>query len=118
MLAVLLAALGPVLALAGGRAPSASWVEVCSAQGSRWVAAADAAAPDQPGGIGHPLQHCPWCALPHQAMAVPPSGTALQVAAPFTAALPRAFLRAPRTLHAWAPAQARAPPTGAATAVS
>lgn len=129
MLAVLLVALGPLLALARGGVPPITWTEVCSAQGSRWVAMADgaaavstpdadpAAAPGLPGGMTHALQHCPWCALQHQATALPPPDHVLWVEAPFTAAPPPAFLRAPRTLHAWAPAQARAPPAGATRAL-
>lgn len=111
LVAMLLVALGPLLTLARGGVPAPTWTEVCSAQGARWVAAdADAASPELPGGMTHPLQHCPWCSLQLQTLALPPVPTVLRVAALFTQAAPAAFLRAPRTLHAWASAQARAPP--------
>ncbi len=114
VLAMLVVALGPLLTLARGGVPTPTWTEVCTAQGARWVAAdGEAATPDLPGGMTHPLQHCPWCSLQFQALALPPVPSLLQVAEPFTQALPQAYLRAPRTLHAWASAQARAPPAAA-----
>lgn len=136
LVAVVLVAIGPLLALARGGVPPMTWTEVCSAQGTRVVAMNGAAAspsptaapvttgdddrvaPELPGGMTHPLQHCPWCAIEHPVAALPPFQGALLIAAPFSASAPRAFLRAARTLHAWAPAQARAPPSGDVTAIS
>lgn len=107
-LALLLAALAPTLthALAGTKA-AAAWIEVCSAEGSRWLPAAD-----HDGGrtSAHTLEHCPYCSLqsdlpllpPAPPLALPPALAAMPVRA--------AFLSASRTLHAWATAQPRAPP--------
>lgn len=123
LLAVLLAALAPSVSQALGFARGAgpSWVEVCSAEGAKWVpadagagASADDASADDGTSHGpaaaHWMEHCPWCSLHQPALAVPPAPAALPLVNGLTEALPRAFLQAPRTLHAWASAQPRAPP--------
>ena len=87
---------------------------VCSAQGTRFIAA-EAGMPGAPTDSHtapvQPLEHCPWCHLQGADGAVPPAPVALQLAAP-RAVVPRLFLAAPHTLHAWLAAQPRAPPAG------
>ncbi|HSB22018.1 MAG TPA: DUF2946 family protein, partial [Burkholderiaceae bacterium] len=58
----------------------------------------------------HAFEHCAACALHLQAASPPPAQTATVAYGDLTHAVPTAFLGAPRTLHAWAPEQPRAPP--------
>lgn len=110
MLAVLVASLAPVVSHALGKSGTASWVEVCTAQGSQWVQGDAPPAGDPAPGAGHLLDHCPYCSLHPNAVGIPPA--LLQALPPVAAghAVPLAFLAAPRTLHAWVSAQPRAPP--------
>lgn len=105
--AILLGALAPTVSH-GVRAWTHSptpWVEVCSSTN-----------PDERGGRGlpsgeHAGEHCPFCLLHANDVALPssPPPTVLP-SQPARDALPALFLQAPRTLFAWAPSQARAPP--------
>lgn len=87
---------------------------VCSAQGTHFIAA-EAGLSGLPTGShtapAQPLEHCPWCHLQGADGAVPPAPAAVVLQAP-QAVVPRLFLAAPRTLHAWRAAQPRAPPVG------
>lgn len=105
-LAVLLAALAPAVSHALGSRLGASWVEVCTLAGSKWVQPGEDSAPAG----AQVVEHCPYCTLHSPAIGMPPAPPAdvpVLVAGPF---VPPAFLAAPRTLHAWASAQPRAPP--------
>ena len=71
-----------------GKNSTDGWFEVCTSFGAKWVRASDSRQdPDGP--------------------AAPSSGLAPRA---LGFAVPERFLAAPRTLFAWAPAQARAPP--------
>lgn len=104
-LAFLLAALAPTISHAVG----SSWVEICTAQGSKWVQADDGGDAGQPD-AAHTLEHCPYCSLHVPTLGVPPTPEVLPSLLAPTDELPLAFLAAPRTLHAWVRAQPRAPP--------
>ena len=109
LLAVVMAALAPTMSRALGREAAAAWVEVCTAQGSRWVALdgqGDAGSSD----AGHPGEHCPYCSLHVPVLGTPPADAPVLVLPALVHAVPTAFLAAPRTLHAWVVAQPRAPP--------
>lgn len=84
----------------------APWGVICSVNEAQ--ADGHSSSPTIP--VAHVLDHCPFCSLHSDASGMPP--VFLPVVAPSTLAhaLPSLFLQAPRTLHAWAPAQARAPP--------
>jgi hypothetical protein len=110
LVAVLGAALLPTLARALSAGDRTSWVEVCTAQGMKWVAVADASSDKTPLSVQAALDHCPYCTLEHHVPALPPSTQPLPLAIATSDALPALFLHAPRTLHAWRTAQARAPP--------
>lgn len=116
-LATLVAALAPGLSQAMGRqgSPASSmWVEVCRAGGSAWVAVSDLAPGQTPAKAQvHLFDHCPYCALHIDALPPGPALPALPLPTVTGQAEPTAFLRAPRTLHAWAHAQPRAPPLSA-----
>jgi hypothetical protein len=88
-------------ALAFAQGSMAPWSVVCSAPA------------DAPGGPAHGtvhlLEHCAWCSLHGDQLALPPAAIAVHKPA-LRHAAPRLFLQAPHTLPVWATAQARAPP--------
>lgn len=114
-MAVLLASLAPGISrvLSGLRHQQVAWVEVCSAQGARWVAvdAGDVVADPakQKPLAAHGDGHCPFCLLQGHDMAPPPAVFTPNVLAGVDE-LPFLFLHAPTPLHAWSKALARAPP--------
>lgn len=107
-LAVLMAALAPALSQALGAQQAANWIEVCSSQGTKWLAGDDdgTAAPK----AAHAFEHCPYCSVHAQSLDLPPVVATVGPIAGLQQAVPQAFLAAPRTLHAWVSAQPRAPP--------
>ena len=115
-LALAFSALAPVmshaLALASG---SSRWVEVCTAQGSRWVQLEDAGrgapGPESGGPLAGHQDHCPCCPHVSQGMAPPPAPVTPLPALAMKEGAPERFLTAPRTAHAWRPAQPRGPPS-------
>lgn len=107
-LAVLLAALVPSISHAIGSGQAASWIEVCSTQGSKWVLSDEREGDPAP--AAHLLEHCPVCSLHAQALALPPVPPVLPLRLDLGEAFPTAFLSAPTTLHAWLSAPPRAPP--------
>jgi hypothetical protein len=111
ILAILMAALAPSISHAIGLTMPPSWAEICSTAGKRLVPVDGDFTPKShpPGAMNH-LEHCPYCSLHLDAVALPP--VAPQVALPLVLAhqVPEAFLHADRTLSVWASAQARAPP--------
>lgn len=109
VLAVLLASLLPTVGHALAAGQGGDWVEVCTAQGSRWVQAGDDGAGRAPASA-HVLDHCPYCSLHAPALGLPPTVETVLPTLRGGDELPLAFLAAPRTLHAWASAQPRAPP--------
>ncbi|MEY4767060.1 MAG: hypothetical protein RI907_3733 [Pseudomonadota bacterium] len=87
-----------------------AWMEVCSSQGTRWVRSAPAADDGAPQGAAH-VGHCAFCVLQDHVPLVPVAEPEVDVVAlPPEGFVPTLFLRSPRTLHAWSPAAARAPP--------
>ncbi|MCA0242806.1 MAG: DUF2946 family protein [Proteobacteria bacterium] len=115
--AMLAFALVPTLsrALAFAAGNGTAWAEVCTPQGLKLVstAAADAdggGAPASAPAQALSLDPCSFCSLAGAGLAPPPAVPPL-VSLPLRgAAPPPLFLQAPRTLHAWASAQPRAPP--------
>jgi hypothetical protein len=99
----------PSLTRVANAATQGGWVEVCSAQGMRWVAPDGTLSERGPAGqsASHG-EHCPLCG----------SGAIASPTAVVVPALPRfkdvfiapLFLHAPRPLFAWSSAQPRAPP--------
>ncbi len=107
--AILLASLVPSLSQAMGFEKGMSWIEVCTAQGSKWVAD-DAGDSGTPATTKHLLEHCPYCSIHSPALGMPPATISVAEAVDRGHEVPLAFLAAPRTLHAWVSAQPRAPP--------
>lgn len=115
ILALLMVSFAPALsqAVQAARGGETSWFEICSSAGTRWAKAAQGTATNEQAPAapaGHLLEHCPFCFLHLDAVPVPDL-PARALAAPRARDLvPAAFVHAPRTLHAWASAQPRAPP--------
>ena len=93
------------LAFANG---SANWAEVCSPQGIKWVSLAEGDEAPAPA-TGH-LDHCALCGLASDGAAPLPASPAPAALPVGSAEIPRLFLQAAHTLHAWCLAQPRAPP--------
>ncbi|HRD98277.1 MAG TPA: DUF2946 family protein [Rubrivivax sp.] len=112
LLAILFAALAPAISH-GLAAGSSTWIELCTAQGSRWIAV-DTGGAEQPAGSnglggGH-FDHCPFCHLSSPAMAPPPAHAWATRLPELRDGLPERFLSAPQAAHIWRAAQPRAPP--------
>jgi hypothetical protein len=109
-LAVFALTLLPSLARVVNAATPGGWVQVCSAQGMRWVAPDGSLSELGPDGQrASPGEHCPLCG----------GGGAVALPTPTVASRPVAFstdftaaqlVRAPRLLFVWSSAQPRAPP--------
>ncbi len=106
VVALLVAALAPALSHAVSARAAISASDVCRVDDSVRGDATPA-----PHGGAHPFEHCPYCTLHADGVALPPAapaGSTLRL--DLGDGLPVAFLAAPRTLHAWVSAQPRAPP--------
>lgn len=108
-MAILLASLAPSLSLALASATGATWFEVCTTQGSRWIQAGEDGSERAPASA-HVLDHCPYCSLHAPTLGLPPASSLTHLPRRLAHEVPLAFLAAPRTLHAWVSAQPRAPP--------
>ncbi|WP_028311324.1 DUF2946 domain-containing protein [Derxia gummosa] len=109
--AMLFGALAPAISHAIAADGHDGWVRICSAGAVKWLPA-EAVPPEQrsPASQHAPtLDHCPFCAL-HADLLPPAPDADSRLTTPAMHEAPTAFLRAPRTLHAWASAQPRAPP--------
>lgn len=111
-MAILLGALMPLLSQCLQRNTAvASWVEVCTAQGTQRLASAtDMPAPNPAAPLAHMLDHCPYCSLQTQAVGLPPAAPAAWSPLPMRFGLPQRFYAAAYTPHAWATARPRGPP--------
>lgn len=109
LVTLVMAALLPTLSRATAQAMGdmAPWSVVCAAP----AAMVDTTAPVD--AAGSMQAHCTLCLLQAAAMGMPPNLRPLAAPAALGHAVPRLFLRAPRPLHAWSSAQARAPPRSA-----
>ncbi len=116
-LVILLGALVPLVAQAAAqRAGGPSGLQLCTAQGMRYLAADPAASPEE-GGHSAFAAKCPLCTL--QAALPPPVAHRLPSddRAGCTRALPLSAGVPPAPSH-WRPANPRAPPRGALIPVS
>jgi hypothetical protein len=105
----------PVLATVMATAVGGDWVQVCTAQGMKWVSV-DVDGNDTPEPATAPaaaMEHCPVCSLANHGLAGPPGlGLSLPALHGRTGP-PERFAQAPRTAHVWVSAQPRAPPPAA-----
>jgi hypothetical protein len=105
--ALVVAALAPGVAraLAFAQGQLAPWSVVCSAPAD--------GTPQGGHDAAHLMEHCAWCGLHADALALPPVASVVLQQPALRHAMPALFLHAPRPLPAWAAAQARAPPAAA-----
>ena len=112
--AILLAALLPLMSHALGTQQGGSFAEICSATGARFVWQTDAGSEeDGKSPAASASMNCPYCALHHGAPSLPPAALAWAPPSGLRFERPALFLHAPRPLFAWAPALARGPPVTA-----
>ena len=106
-MAILMVALAPAISHAFGPA-GASWIEVCTAQGTRWIPG-NAEAPGEAPAVKSSLAHCMGC-LGHVATLPPPTAEVIVLVLGLKAEFPSAFLSAPTRQNVWVTAHSRAPP--------
>jgi hypothetical protein len=113
-LAVLFAALAPSLAHAWAhQSPAAShgdWVEVCTAQGAKWVKADPETGKDTLPASAYKSHDCTYSCIQGALADVLPTPVPELPAAMRLADVPQALLTRPHTLLPWVRAQPRAPP--------
>lgn len=110
VLAILLASLLPTLSHALNLGQQVSWIEVCGAQGNKWVPAG--AATEEPGdtSVSAPLAHCPGCVSQHDAPGLPPSAAQNFALLVLDQAPPASQPPLPPAQRVWPAAHSRAPP--------
>lgn len=118
-MAILFAAIAPSIshALASVGKLSPTWMEICSAEGSKVFKSDDA------GGVSQQktqqknssagFEHCPYCTLHGGSVGLPPTAGFTLPVFSCSFPLPSLFYQAPRPLFIWAAAQSRAPPASA-----
>jgi Protein of unknown function (DUF2946) len=112
--AMLAFALLPTLSRAMAFAVGGSaWAEICTPQGLRLVATGDVQPSEAPLQAGLHLDHCKFCSMATDGAAPLPAAAPALYLPLGSAELPRAFLQAPATPHAWRTAQPRGPPAAA-----
>ncbi len=109
LITLVMAALVPSLSRAAAfvQGDSAPWSVVCAAP----AAAGDPAR--APAEARHLLEHCALCLLQADGLGTGPDAQRWVEPTALGHQVPALFLRAPRTLPAWSPTQARAPPGSA-----
>lgn len=110
-LAILMASLLPTLSHALNLGQQISWIEVCGAQGNKWVPAGDAAT--QAGNaapVSSLLAHCPGCVGQHDAPGLPPSAAPGLILSSLDQAAPSSLPSPPPSQRDWHAAWSRAPP--------
>lgn len=111
-LAILWAALAPSLSWAFVPEVAGAWVEVCSVTGAKLVQLdTDTQHPDSSKAFG--MKGCSYCASHAPDLGLPPAPDAGLRLSVLADQRPPLFLRAARTLFAWATVRARAPPLNA-----
>ncbi|MDC8760163.1 DUF2946 domain-containing protein [Janthinobacterium fluminis] len=107
--AILGLALVPTLSQALAK-DGGSWMQICSAQGSKLVAVADLAPADPGAPSTLQLEHCPFCVLHAPLLPTQPLRFSFTLPEVAPARYPSLFFSAPRPLFAWSSAHPRAPP--------
>lgn len=114
MLAILFGALAPALSQAleflEGRQAGASWVEICTAAGSKLVQFDGGQSQPASDPLAHHLKNCPYCAAHAGAPALPPPAAIGFAVFGGHDVFPLLFYTAPSVQFAWSPAAPRGPP--------
>ena len=111
-LVMLAMALLPAASRAWAAEQGGDWVEICSAQGTRWVSLStgESGEPAEPD-LKPMADHCAACHLQAQGMGLPPGDLQAWRLPERFDEKPTAFLQAPRLLQVWRHALSRGPPT-------
>lgn len=111
LLAILGGALAPAVSQALHAQGGKSFLEICTAQGTRLIAVDADANPQQSDTPQVVMEHCPFC-VPHAGSQglLPRSELVFHLPDDGARFYPPLFFSAPRPLFAWAGAQPRAPP--------
>lgn len=114
-MAILFAALAPSIshALASAGKLSPTWMEICSAEGSKAFKSDGAGNASQQKNSSVGFEHCPYCTVHGGSVGLPPTVGFTLPAFSASFPLPSLFYQAPRPLFIWAAAQSRAPPASA-----
>jgi len=90
---------------------AASWAEICSADGMRFIHL-DGQLPDSsaPSEHGLHMEDCPFCLNHAGTLGLPPSSKYAMPTADRSSMQPSLFYQSPHPLFIWAAAQSRAPP--------
>ncbi len=112
LFAMLMAALMPTLSHALQAGGSKAWIEVCTVVGAKWVTPENSNPDEQAPASMASMDHCPYCSTQGQLRALTLSLTLASASSALQFDVPRLFLLAPLTHHAWARALPRAPPRG------
>jgi hypothetical protein len=117
LVAMLMMVLAPTMSkvVASERA-NAGLVEVCTAEGMKWVTVSGAIQPDADHKKGPVPAHdhdgdCPYCSL--QTTKFLTTTTLSFATTPLVSLIPPLFYQAPKPLFAWAHSRSRAPPLSA-----
>jgi hypothetical protein len=110
VMAVLLASLAPTLTHALGFANGSTWIEVCGAQGAKWIDAGPGHSGPAAPVKAHVFAHCPFCSMHAPVLGLPPAPVMATMPVEGYGAFPPAFYAAPATPFVWVSAQPRAPP--------
>ena len=109
---LLMGSVAPAISAMLGPQRTHGLLEVCTVEGTVLVAAPEGFGEPEPApSAGHGFEHCPFCGSHAPTLHAPPATVAVLHLSGLSEARPPAFLFAPRTLHAWASAQPRAPPS-------
>lgn len=112
--ALAFALVSPVSRMLAKLQGASAWAEVCTPQGTQWVALNEGGADESaPSPLAGHLDHCAYCVLGSALPGVPAAAATTPKLLSLSHALPLVFLQGPRTLVAWTVAQPRAPPPAA-----
>lgn len=111
--AILFGPLAPSVshAIAANNTQTASWLEICSADGMRFIQIdGQLADPSAPSEHGLHMEDCPFCLNHAGAHGLPPSNNYTMPVADRADIQPSLFYQSPHPLFIWSAAQSRAPP--------
>jgi hypothetical protein len=107
--AMLFASAAPALSHGAVGVEDATWSQVCTVGGSKWVQiSAEGSAPSPTG--GHDLAHCPWCSVHVPSLGIPTAGLSPIPVPELTRFLAGAIIVEAGSRRAWLEPQPRGPP--------
>lgn len=109
VLTVQMAGLAPAAAQALGVQSGGWWVEICSAEGTRWMPFGTDREPAVPG-AAHVLEHCPYCTAHAPVLGAPPAPLVRLLSLAAGSLVAQTLQAPPPKRHEHARALPRAPP--------